>query len=95
MRDKKFLQNYAWLNMGSQRREIMKLLPEKPFQSEKFRKEIVEKDSMKISLREISRHLTSFVERGFVVCINPEAPYKKLFVLTEKGKKLREYFLNG
>jgi len=76
--------------MGSQRKEVMKSLPEKPFTAEELRKKINEKDSLKLSLREMSRHLTSFTDRGFVKCLNPEAPYNRSYVITEKGKKIKE-----
>ena len=85
----KFWRDYAWVNMGSQRKEVMKLLPDKPITAEQLRKKINEKNSLKLSLREMSRHLTSFAEKGFVKCLNPDAPYNRLYIITNKGEKIR------
>lgn len=93
MESEKFWKDYAWINMGSQRKEVMKLLPDRPITAEKLRKEINEKSSLKLSLREMSRHLTSFVKQGITKCLNPDAPYKRLYFITNKGKKIREKFL--
>jgi len=78
--------------MGSQRKEVMRLLPNKPFTGEEFRKKINEKTSLRLSLREMSRHLTSFVKKGFAKCLNPDAPYNRLYLITNKGSKIRENF---
>jgi len=85
----------VWVNMGSQRKEVVKLLPDRPLTVEELRKRINEKSSLKLSLREMSRHLTSFVEKGFVHCLNPEAPYNRPYIITEKGKKIRDEILQG
>ena len=84
------LKEYAWINMGSQRKEVMGFLPDKPFTAENLRKKINEKISLKLSLREMSRHLKSFIERGILTCLNSSAPYNRLHVLTKKGKDLKE-----
>ena len=93
MKEAKLWKDYTWINMGSQRREVMKLLPDKPIKVEELRKRINEKSSLKLSLREMSRHLTSFVEKGFMQCLNPDAPYNRLYIITNNGKKIRERFL--
>ncbi len=87
------LKDYAWINMGNQRKEVMKLLPDRPLTVEELRERINEKGHLKLSLREMSRHLTSFAEKGFVQCLNPEAPYKRSYIITKKGKKLKDQFL--
>lgn len=88
----KFWEDYSWVNLGSQRKEVMKLLPDKPITAEKLRQKINEKSSLKLSLREMSRHLTSFLKRGLTKCLNPDAPYKRLYVITNNGKKIRKKF---
>jgi DNA-binding HxlR family transcriptional regulator len=92
MGNTKFWEDYAWINMGNQRREVMKLFPDKPLTAEELREMINGKSSLKLSLREMSRHLTSFAKKGFVKCLNPEAPYRRLYVITEKGKKIKKEF---
>ncbi|MDO8623246.1 MAG: hypothetical protein Q7R52_03285 [archaeon] len=89
----KFLEKYSWINMGSQRKEVIKFLPDKPITAEELRKKINEKGSLKLSLREMSRHLTSFVKQGLAKCLNPDAPYNRLYIITNNGKKIRERFL--
>jgi len=90
MENPKFWKDYTWINMGSQRKEVMKLLPDKPIAAEELRKEINDKSSLKLSLREMSRHLTSFVKKGFAKCLNSDAPYNRLYVITNSGKKIRD-----
>jgi DNA-binding transcriptional ArsR family regulator len=84
---------YSWAIMGSQRKEVIKFLPDKPITAEELRKKINEKTSLKLSLREMSRHLTSFVEQEFTKCLNPDAPYNRLYLITDLGKKIREKLL--
>ena len=91
----KLWKDCVWVNMGSQRKEVMKLLPDRPLTVEELRKRINEKNSLKLSLREMSRHLTSFVEKSFVKCLNPESPYNRSYVITEKGKKIRDEVLQS
>lgn len=90
MENPKFWKIYSWVNLGSQRKEVMKLLPDRPITAEELRKKINEKSSLKLSLREMSRHLTSFSEQGLAKCINPEDPYNRLYMITSIGKKIRE-----
>ena len=93
MEGTKFWKGYAWINMGSQRKEVIKLLPDKPITAEELRKKVNEKSSLKLSLREMSRHLTSFVKQKFVKCLNPDAPYNRLYIITSAGKKIKKQFL--
>ena len=93
MDNKKLWKDYTWINMGSQRREVIKFLPENPITVGKLRIKINEKSSLKLSLREMSRHLTSFVKWGFVKCLNPTAPYNRSYAITKKGKIIRDKFL--
>lgn len=75
--------------MGSQRKEVIRLLSDNPITAEELRKKINEKTNLKLSLREMSRHLTSFAEKGFVKCLNSNAPYNRLYLITNTGKKIR------
>jgi DNA-binding transcriptional ArsR family regulator len=93
MDNKKLWADYSWVNMGSQRKEVMRLLPDKPIAAEELRKKINEKTSLRLSLREMSRHLTSFMKKGFVKCLNPEAPYNRLYIIINKGKKIKGQFI--
>ena len=92
MENAKFWKDYAWINMGSQRKKVMKLLPDKPITAEELRKKINEKSSLSLGLREMSRHLTSFAKQGFTKCLTPNAPYNRLYVITNKGKEIKEQF---
>ncbi len=83
-----FWELYAWVNRGRQRKEVLRLLPKTPLTAEVFRKEVNSKTNLRLSLREMSRHLTSFKEKGILTCLTPEAPYGRLYVLTKKGKEL-------
>lgn len=76
----------VWFLRGSQRKKLFFNLPDSRFMPNKLRKKL----SMKISLREMSRHLKSFKEKGFVKCLNEEDPYNKIYIITEKGKKIRK-----
>ena len=90
MENPKFWRTYSWVNLGSQRKEVMKLLPDKPITAEELRKKINNKSSLNLSLREMSRHLTSFLKQELTECLNPEAPYNRLYLVTEIGKKIRK-----
>ncbi|MBT6690516.1 hypothetical protein HN903_02050 [archaeon] len=92
MENPKFWKTYSWVNLGSQRKEVMKLLPDKPITAEELRKKINEKGPLNLSLREMSRHLTSFLEQGLTECLNPEDPYNRLYMITSMGKKIRDSF---
>ena len=90
MKKEEMWKQYAWAIRGRQRREVLKNLSERPITAEEFRKEVNAKTSLKLSLREMSRHLTSFMKKGLVTCLSPEAPYGRPYVITSKGKKLLE-----
>jgi hypothetical protein len=74
-----------WISGGSQRQNVFKNLPVEPFMPNKFRK----KFEGKISLRELSRHLGNFKEQKLIICLNKNAPFNKLYQLTNKGKSLQ------
>lgn len=61
----------------------------------KLRKDVNEKTGLNLSLREMSRHLSDFEEKGLVKCINPNDPYNKIYETTSKGKKLTDEILKS
>jgi len=79
-----------WLIRGYQRKALFLKLPEKPFLSNKLRKELNEKSDMNLSLREVSRHLGNFKRKNLLKCLNSADPYNKVYMLTSKGKKIKE-----
>jgi len=83
-----------WILRGAQRKELFLSIPEKEFMPNRLRKELNEKKSLTLSLREISRHLNDFEEKGFVKCLNPSDPYNKIYLITSKGKKIKQNVLN-
>ena len=89
MKNPNFWKTYSWVNLGSQRREVVKFLTDKPIAAEELRRKVNDRKPMKLSLREMSRHLTSFVGKGLMECLNPEAPYNRLYSITPLGKKIR------
>lgn len=93
MKDARFWKKYAWIMRGKQRKEVIKMLLDRPITAEVLRKEINEKTGLKLSLREMSRHLTSFARQGFVKCLTPDAPYGRLYVMTKIGKEMKKEIL--
>ena len=89
-----FWEEYAWIIRGKQRKEVLINFPEKPITAEELRKIINEKTELKLSLREVSRHLTSFSEKEFLKCLTPDAPYCRLYQITKKGIKIKEEIKN-
>ena len=79
--------NTIWLLRGSQRKVVFLNLPKEPFMPNKLRKELNEKKGTTLSLREMSRHLRGFEEKGLVNCINKEDPYNIFYSITNKGLK--------
>lgn len=79
-----------WILIGKQRKIVLINFPDKQITAEELRKIINNKTSLKLSLREISRHLTSFAKRGLMKCLNQNAPYNRYYFMTSKGKKVKE-----
>ena len=79
-----------WLLRGSQRKEVFLNIPENEFMPNKLRREFNKKLNISLSLREMSRHLRDFERKGFLKCINKEDPYNKIYVISEKAKKVRK-----
>ncbi|MFA5723539.1 MAG: hypothetical protein WC979_04750 [Candidatus Pacearchaeota archaeon] len=79
-----------WILRGSQRKDVFVNLPDTEFMPNKLRKELNQKISLNLSLREISRHLRDFEKRGFVSCINSNDPYNKIYKITNLGLKTKE-----
>jgi len=89
MKDNKFWEDYGWIIRGSQRKEVIRMMTERPITAEELRKEVNVKTNLKLSLREMSRHFTSFTKRGFIRCLTPNAPYNRLYLITPLGKKMK------
>ncbi len=89
MKGANFWRLYGWINRGKQRREVIKYIPDKPITAEELRKEINSKTELKLSLREMSRHLTSFADKGLMECLTPDEPYGRLYIITSPGKKVK------
>ncbi len=94
MKNKEFWELYGWIKRGSQRIIVLTHIPEKPITPEELRRQINDKSSIKLSLREMSRHLTSFAEKKITECLTPNVPYSKLYVLTQLGKKIKKEIIN-
>ena len=88
--DKRFWILYGWINRGKQRKEVIFHTPETPFTTQELRKEINSKSKLKLSLREMSRHLTSFRTKGLLSCLTPKAPYGRLYLITKLGKRIKK-----
>lgn len=92
MQDKNFWKLYAWVVRGSQRKLTIINL-EKPMIVTDLKKRInasVKPSQKPLSLREVSRHLTSFRKKGLAECFNPNEPLGHIYQLTKKGILIRE-----
>ena len=83
-----------WLIRGSQRKMVFLNLPKEPFMPNKLRKELNGKLSVSLSLREISRHLRDLEKKKLIKCLNSEDPYNRLYLLIEKGIKIKKKLEN-
>lgn len=92
MKDKSFWKLYAWIVRGSQRRLAISYM-EKPMIVTELKKRInsnVKPPQKQLSLREVSRQLTTFEEQGIAKCLNPKDVLGRIYQLTQKGSLLRE-----
>ena len=80
---------YGWVKRGRQRRAVIRELRDKPTSPQEFRRKL-NSGSSQLSLREVSRHFTTFTEKGLMKCITPKEPYGRLYVLTDKGRRVQE-----
>ncbi len=90
--DEEYWELYGWVKRGRQRRLVLAELRERPVTGQEFRKRLnarLPADSQ-LSLREVSRHFTSFADKGLMRCLTSGQPYGKLYVLTDKGKKVQK-----
>ena len=51
------------------------------------------KEGTKLSLREVSRQLTSFKKKKMVICIDEELPWGRSYLLTKFGIKIKQLFI--
>jgi len=85
---------YCWIVRGSQRKIVLKYLSDEPITAQELRKKIntnLPEGVKPLSLREMSRHLTSFAEKGLAQCMAPNAPYSKPYRLNKIGLSLKNY----
>ena len=82
--------NIIWFLRGSQRKNLFLNLPDAEFMPNKLRKKL----PMKISLREMSRHLKNLKEKGFIKCLNEKDPYNRIYIITGKGKNVKKELRN-
>lgn len=88
---KAFYELYCWIIRGSQRRLVLSHLNGVPITAEELRRKInanLPPDMKPLSLREMSRQLTSFSDKKIIKCLSPHAPYNKPYILTKKGEIL-------
>jgi predicted transcriptional regulator len=78
------IEDYAWVLRGKQKRKIISTLDEEP----KMPSEV--KEETNLSLNNVSDILRLFAEKKLAKCLNPEAKTGRLYVLTEKGKIIRD-----
>ena len=86
----KLSKEVIWLLRGKQKKRVFLNIPEIQFMPNKLRKELNEKLSSSLSLREMSRHLGDFEKYGLISCLNKNDPYNKIYSLTEKGIKTQK-----
>ena len=87
-KNKSFYELYRWIIGGSQRKLVLKNLTEEPETNQELRKRVnskLPKDMKPLSLREMSRQLGSFVEKGLAECLSPESPYSRPYRISKKG----------
>lgn len=83
-----------WVIRGAQRKVVFLNMPKDMFMPNKLRKELNAKLKASLSLREISRHLRGFEQKGLIKCSNHDDPYNKIYILSDKGKKLQESLIS-
>lgn len=92
-KDKDLWQKFVWVKRGKQRRLVIQELEnEQPVTGEELRKKMntIIKTEPKFSLREISRNLRGFQQKGIVECLDDDAPYGRHYILTKKGSVIKE-----
>ena len=93
--DRAMLKLVSWIKRGRQRKLVLEELPyNHPAFPEELRKETNAKikTGTKLSLREVSRQLTDFKEKGIVVCFDEELPWGRSYLLTNWGLKLKQLY---
>ncbi|MBI2451770.1 MarR family transcriptional regulator [Candidatus Pacearchaeota archaeon] len=78
------MKNYSLLSfvLRGERRKAVLLCLDKP----KIPKEIA--DSCKVSIHNVSKSLRELVDRGLIICKNPEDKFYRFYELTKKGKQI-------
>jgi predicted transcriptional regulator len=77
------MEDYSWILRGKQRRSILKIMDKEKIPTQ------ISKES-KVALNNTSDVLRSFVRRNIAVCINETEKTGRIYVLTTKGKRLKQ-----
>jgi len=85
---KTMLKNISWILRGSQRREIIKVIEGLKVPAQIYQEAI--KLNPKITRNSVSDVLRAFREKGLVECINPKEKKGRVYMLTERGKKVKK-----
>ena len=82
--------NYSLLSfvLRGERRKAILLCLDKP----KIPKEIAE--SCKVSIHNVSKSLRELLDRGLIVCKNPDDKFYRFYELTKKGKEILKELKN-
>ena len=85
----------SWIKRGRQRKLVLsELQKESPVFPEEFRKSVNGKikTGTKLSLREVSRQLTTFKEKKIVICLDEDLPWGRSYLLTKFGIKIKQLY---
>jgi len=76
------IKDYSWVIRGKQRRDIIKFIRDTDTPTQISNKS-------RYSLNNTSRVLNEFVKKGIACCLNPKQKTGRLYVLTPKGKTIK------
>jgi predicted transcriptional regulator len=74
---------YSWIIRGSQRVEMLKAM-DKPMTPTQVKK------AANLGLNNVSDNLRLFVEQKIAKCLNEKEKLGRIYVLTEKGERIRK-----
>jgi len=95
MNELQLLKLISWIKRGRQRKLVItELQKDQPVFAEELRKSVNDKvkSGTKLSLREISRQLSSFKEKKIVICLDEELPCGRSYLLTKLGSKIKQIY---
>ncbi|MFT4243837.1 MAG: hypothetical protein ACMXYB_00080 [Candidatus Woesearchaeota archaeon] len=75
---------YAWLKRGKRRKEVLEIInsKNKPLSVNDI------KNELKIAISQSSFTVKELIDKKLISCLNSEDNIGRLYVITEKGKKL-------